>query len=86
MVQGKYKLVVAQPDPSIMSSKQIKNGWRYPNGSWVEPVAAFGCDKYKDRTNFQPCLFDLEADPREVLTLTMALIPLTLVMMPTMEA
>lgn len=41
IVAGDYKLLVAQPN-----FKANNNGWRYPNGSWVESVDAdWPCNK-----------------------------------------
>ena len=74
MVQGKYKLVVAQPDPSIMNAKSVNNGWKCgakrctgTSEQWLQPTAdqcKCGC-AYKDRANVVPCLFDLQNDARE---------------------
>ena len=66
LVAGRFKLIVAQPDPDLMENKFVNNGWRNPNGSW-EPAADrdWGCSAYMDRTQFRPCLFDLETDERE---------------------
>jgi len=66
MLLGPHKIVVAQPDPSTMASKSLHNGWKWPNGTWVDSDdTRFGCNKYKDRTNFRPCVFDVVSDPRE---------------------
>ena len=60
MLLGPHKIVVAQPDPSMMSAKSLHNGWKWPNGTWVDSDdATYGCNKYQDRTNFRPCLFDV---------------------------
>eukprot|EP00948_MAST-09A_sp_MAST-9A-sp1_P003988 g3988.t1 len=72
LIKGKYKLVVAQPDPSIMSAKSVNNGWKTPNGTWIQPKSTCGTN-YFNRTNFQPCLFDLEDDPREMKDLSTAM-------------
>jgi len=66
LIEGDYKLVVAQPNPDIMSAKTIHNGWRFRNGTWdPSSDAEYGCNAYKDRTRFRPCLFDLAKDPQE---------------------
>ena len=71
---GRYKLLVAQPDPATMNAKTLNQGWKCgkqrctgPTETWQKPTAAqcaCGC-AYKDRTHFVPCLFDVEADPSE---------------------
>eukprot|EP01065_Artemidia_motanka_P032219 TRINITY_DN39251_c0_g1_i1.p1 TRINITY_DN39251_c0_g1~~TRINITY_DN39251_c0_g1_i1.p1 ORF type:complete len:629 (+),score=222.81 TRINITY_DN39251_c0_g1_i1:76-1962(+) len=75
LINGTMKLVVAQPDPSILAThgemppkNNFTLGWKYPNGTWVLPSAfdSTGCGlSFLDRTSFVPCLFDVEADPRE---------------------
>merc|ERR1712070_803117 len=61
-----YKLLVAQPSPATMSAGSENNGWKSKDGVWDNPPDAdWSCSKYKDRTNFKPCLFDLKADPSE---------------------
>ena len=67
IISGRYKLVVAQPDPKLMSSKSLNLGWKGKDGAWEQPAgpANGGCLKYMDRTDFQPCLFDVVADPSE---------------------
>ena len=59
-----YKIVVAQPSPSLMTADFTRNGWKDRNGTWsAEPG---GCGTaYLNRTAFQPCVFDLASDPRE---------------------
>jgi len=67
MIAGRYKLVVAQPDPATMSASAVKNGWKYPNGTWLDADdGLYGCNAYKNRSHFEPCVFDLDADPYEV--------------------
>lgn len=71
---GRYKIVVAQPDPSTMNAQSLNQGWKCGDNrctgvseKWQTPTAAqcaCGC-AYKDRSRFAPCLFDLEQDPRE---------------------
>lgn len=64
--RGRYKLVVAKPDPQLVGDKWVKDehdGWRAANGSWVE--ARPSERRCLDRHRFRPCLFDLSADPRE---------------------
>ena len=58
-------MLVAQPDPALMSAKTVNNGWKLPNGTWLDNSCTTKCCKYKDRTNFQPCLFNITADPDE---------------------
>ena len=67
IISGRYKLVVAQPDPKLMASKSLNLGWKGKDGAWEQPAAppSGGCLKYKDRTDFKPCLFDVVADPSE---------------------
>ena len=70
-----YKLLVAQPSVSTMSANSIETGWRQPNGTWVDDggtdTGPWGatCNKFLDRTNLNPCLFDLENDDSEKLDL-----------------
>jgi len=79
LIQGRYKIVVAQQEPQKTNSPPVY-GWkcgglrgtrcdtRHPeNQKWVDPSpaqAACGC-AFKDRSHFVPCLFDVEADPSE---------------------
>ena len=75
LVNGTLKLVVAQPDPSVLACKtempphtNFTLGWRYRNHSWALPAVfdGSGCGlNFVDRSNFRPCLFDVMADPRE---------------------
>ena len=66
LVAGRFKLIVAQPDPDLMENKFVNNGWRNPNGAWETAADRdWGCSAYMDRTRFRPCLFDLETDERE---------------------
>ena len=66
MLVGEFKLIVAQPDPKMMAAGSVETGWKYPNGTWVpSDDAVFGCNKYKDRSSFEPCLFDVVSDARE---------------------
>ena len=72
-----HKLIVAQPDPSIMAAKSINNGWKVPNGTWLgnersvggttptDSKYGYGCEAYKQRGAFRPCVFELISDPRE---------------------
>ena len=70
LLRGRYKLIVAQPDPAIMSAITIESGWRARDGArWRPPdggARAYGCAAYEDRSHFAPCLFDVVADEREV--------------------
>jgi arylsulfatase A-like enzyme len=77
LVNGTFKLVVAQPDPSILAHKEgmpprnnYMVGWRARNQTW-EVSSAYdksGCGLVFLRTNatFKPCLFNIENDPREM--------------------
>eukprot|EP00927_Polykrikos_kofoidii_P056640 TRINITY_DN50730_c0_g1_i1.p1 TRINITY_DN50730_c0_g1~~TRINITY_DN50730_c0_g1_i1.p1 ORF type:complete len:602 (-),score=68.04 TRINITY_DN50730_c0_g1_i1:224-1951(-) len=63
---AQWKLLVAQPSPALMEAKVIHNGWKDENSVWHTPHDTdWPCTKFKDRANFQPCLFDLQADPEE---------------------
>jgi arylsulfatase A-like enzyme len=76
ILNGTWKIVVAQPDPSILAMKHDmppKNnqttGWRYRNHSWFEPHVfdPSGCGmNFLDRSSFRPCLFNIRSDPREM--------------------
>ena len=82
LVNGTMKIVVAQPDPSILACKTEmppKNndtlGWRYRNHTWRQPAwfDKSGCGlAFYERARFQPCLFDVQADPRETVDLSAA--------------
>uniref|UniRef100_A0A7S4SNS5 Sulfatase N-terminal domain-containing protein n=1 Tax=Alexandrium monilatum TaxID=311494 RepID=A0A7S4SNS5_9DINO len=66
LLKGKYKLLVAQPSPELMFSQFVNNGWKLPNGTWVDaPDGLWPCNAYQRRSHFVPCLFDVDADPRE---------------------
>jgi len=69
---GRFKLVVAQPRPELMSGKAERqehegDGWRQPDGTWVSTDTSNhrSCRTFHRRHGFRPCLFDLDADPRE---------------------
>ena len=67
LLRGKYKLLVAQPDPKKMNANAAVNGWKQQNETWLQPTdaqCACGC-AYKNRTSFVPCLFDAEGDASE---------------------
>ena len=76
LVNGTMKIVVAQPDPSILACKTEMPphnndtlGWRYRNHTWRQPswFDRSGCGlAFNDRSRFRPCLFDIAADPREM--------------------
>eukprot|EP00912_Choanoflagellata_sp_UC4_P001011 UC4_evm3s622 len=71
LIVGKLKLLVAQPDPAIMSSKSVNNGWKSISNDWNNTGAdGWGCSKYRDRTNFKPCLFNLLDDESERIDLS----------------
>ena len=69
LLKGRYKLLTAERGNTGQSHFDYENGWEYPNGSWVQPSstcgAVYGGPKNWSQTIFQPCLFDLVADPRE---------------------
>merc|ERR1712232_597227 len=49
-----------------MNAGHLNNGWKTPENQWIAaPDVNWPCNAYKNRTHFEPCLFDLEADPRE---------------------
>eukprot|EP00040_Diaphanoeca_grandis_P018827 m.99054 g.99054 ORF g.99054 m.99054 type:complete len:628 (+) comp27128_c0_seq1:456-2339(+) len=76
LINGTIKIVVAQPDPNILAQKSdmppavnYTLGWRLRNHTWYEPNVydASGCGlSFLDRTSFQPCLFDISTDAREM--------------------
>lgn len=76
LLNGTWKIVVAQPDPSILAMKNDMpphnnetTGWRYRNHTWFEPSAfdKSGCGmNFLDRSVFKPCVFDIAEDPREM--------------------
>jgi len=66
LLRGRYKLVVAQPDPKLMEASSENLGWKSPNGVWeTAPSSQWSCNAFRDRSNLKPCLFDLFDDPRE---------------------
>eukprot|EP01063_Lacrimia_lanifica_P025760 TRINITY_DN3371_c0_g1_i2.p1 TRINITY_DN3371_c0_g1~~TRINITY_DN3371_c0_g1_i2.p1 ORF type:complete len:532 (+),score=153.21 TRINITY_DN3371_c0_g1_i2:95-1690(+) len=65
---GRWKIVLAQPDPSLEAAFPPVAGWRKADGEWIEGpgLDTAGCGlAFQNRTRFAPCLFDLHADPRE---------------------
>jgi len=69
LLQGKYKLMVAQRGATRQNYDILEAGWVYPNHSWVQPTTR-SCGEVDDtwektQGRFKPCLYDLEADPRE---------------------
>ena len=57
---------VAQPSPKLMNANNVNNGWKQLDYKWTPSSdEEFGCNAYKDRTHFRPCLFNLSADPNE---------------------
>merc|ERR1712118_163458 len=63
---GRWKLVVAQPKPSLMkASDGLQQGWMNQNGNWEAVKKNYGYKKFTDRANLKPCLFDLDNDPSE---------------------
>jgi len=66
LLVGRYKIVVAQPNPAWMVATSLNNGWKLPNGTWLpSDDAEYGCNAFQQRQHFRPCLFDLASDPRE---------------------
>jgi len=73
LVNGTWKVVVAQPDPSILAmggdmppKTNYTLGWRYRNHTWETPDYSTGCGlDFKDRTKYKPCLFNIQEDPQE---------------------
>eukprot|EP00041_Stephanoeca_diplocostata_P016927 m.336074 g.336074 ORF g.336074 m.336074 type:complete len:653 (-) comp20530_c0_seq11:146-2104(-) len=79
LLRGRYKIVVAQQEPSITNNPPVY-GWKCggsdharcdtSNSSseqWVDPTpaqSACGC-AFKDRSHLVPCLFDVVDDPSE---------------------
>merc|ERR1712183_1176907 len=61
--------MVAQRGRTNQGFDKLEDGWRYPNYTWIqEPSRTCGeVDGTWENTQgrFKPCLFDLEADPRE---------------------
>merc|ERR1712232_678884 len=61
--------MVAQRGATRQGFEEFEAGWRYPNYTWVQPTERV-CGEVdgtweKTQGRFKPCLFDLEADPRE---------------------
>jgi len=69
LLKGKYKLMVAQRGATRQNFDDFEAGWRYPNYTWVQPSTRTCGEIFGSWENtqgrFKPCLFDLEADPRE---------------------
>jgi hypothetical protein len=81
LLKGKYKLLVAErggAPTNLQGHYDYENGWEYPNGTWVQPTdmqagGAHGCGLCTSSHGCGarpagwkgPCLFDLDADPRE---------------------
>merc|ERR1712137_1431594 len=64
-----YKIMVAQRGATRQNYEKFEDGWRYPNYTWVTPPSR-SCGQVdgtweNTQGRFKPCLFDLEADPRE---------------------
>jgi len=82
LINGTHKLVVAQPDPSILANKESMPpnndwmmGWRLRNQTWVAATTydTSGCGLVfiRNESNpFRPCLFNIETDPRETTDLS----------------
>ena len=71
LLRGRYKLLTAERGNTKQGHFDYENGWEYPNGTWSQPAAGntcgavYGTQGNWSKTVFQPCLFDLVADPRE---------------------
>jgi len=69
LLDGKYKLMVAQRGATRQHYDTFEAGWTYPNHSWVQPQNRTCGEVYgtweATQGRFKPCLFDLELDPRE---------------------
>ena len=67
LLNGSTKLLVGQGNVDDSGEKTpTKDGWRYPNGSWVPQPPSWKCGlSYKPGDAYLPCLFD-EADLREM--------------------
>lgn len=69
LLDGKYKIMVAQRGATRQSYDKTEAGWSYPNHTWVQPSnrTCGEVDNTWENTQgrFKPCLYDLEADPRE---------------------
>lgn len=66
LLDGDLKIMVAQPSPKTMSANSLHNGWRLPNGTWTtSDDTEYGCNAYKNRTKFRPCLFNVTGDISE---------------------
>jgi len=65
LIQGRYKLIVAQPDPKLINDKSENLGWKGKDGKWEPAPGSEGCDDYRHRSHFQPCLFDVVDDIEE---------------------
>lgn len=68
IMDGRYKLVRAQPNKHISSAPTT--GWRQPDGSWEDggELDGPGCGvsfAQRHRNHYRPCLFDLENDEQE---------------------
>ena len=81
LLNGTYKLVVAQPDPEILAHKEgmppannYMVGWRLRNQTWLLPEAydTSGCGLVflRGDATFKPCLFNIHTDPRETVDLS----------------
>jgi len=75
MIRGRHKIVVAPPNSDIVNStapRFSRAGWRSRDGVWEDAADSdWPCQRSTDR--FQPCLFDLLADPREQMDLAQAM-------------
>jgi len=75
IISGQYKLITAYSGFTGQGYGGTTSGWKYPNGTidtsekltcgMVNTTDCPGADCKWASTIFTPCLFDLEADPRE---------------------
>lgn len=80
LINGTWKLVVAQPDPSVLAHKEsmpptlwYMMGWRLRNQTWLLPSKRdeSGCGMVFIRNeSFKPCLFNIAEDDEETTDLS----------------
>ncbi|KAK3280570.1 hypothetical protein CYMTET_11595 [Cymbomonas tetramitiformis] len=77
LLKGKYKLMVSQRGNTHQDYDEFEAGWRHPNLTWVQPsnrtCGVVNGNWTNTKGHFIPCLFDLEADPREEVDLSAAM-------------
>eukprot|EP00039_Didymoeca_costata_P032539 m.38245 g.38245 ORF g.38245 m.38245 type:complete len:539 (+) comp9412_c0_seq2:2-1618(+) len=64
---NEYKLLIGQGSVGDSGEKtKGKDGWRYPNGTWISPPASMTCGlAWGPQAVYDPCLF-VESDIREM--------------------